>query len=369
MADNRILTPVKIVDEGTPANSANVDANGDLGVLAVAQPGVDIGDVTVADFDTALTDADDDIVAFAQTTLRNISLLYASDGVQWERLTSDGSGSLDVNVTLSLPTGSNVIGGVTLLSEETDNAAVSVGGEVVVVGLVFDDTTPVVVTEGDVGYQRMSADREAYVVTRDAAGNERGANVTAANELNVLASAQPGVDIGDVDVLSLPSDTFVAGDGAYGKGVLIQGDDGTDRHNILVDAQGHMQVDVLTGGGVSTPSSPVTTTATSAALAAGGVITLDGPESGGTTTTLRAVDVSASVPIKAVIQTVADGTGTDVVVLFGGPNNPIMWRTPHNDYLSTAHPTNAGHDGFSVEITNLDNNLAADVYVTLYTED
>ena len=58
-------------------------------------------------------------------------------------------------------------------------------------------------------------------------------------------AANSGVDIGDVDVTSLPADTFVAEAGALGKGVLLQGDDGTDRCNVLVDTDGHFQIDVL----------------------------------------------------------------------------------------------------------------------------
>lgn len=100
--------------------SANVTAAFELNVFSTVQPGVDIGDVTVADFGAALTDADDDVVAFASTSLRTINLLYASDGVQWERLTSDGSGSLDVNVTLALPTGGNTIGNVGFDAGETE---------------------------------------------------------------------------------------------------------------------------------------------------------------------------------------------------------------------------------------------------------
>lgn len=42
---------------------------------------------------------------------------------------------------------------------------------------------------------------------------------------------------------------------ALGDGVLIQGDDGTDRTNILVDTDGHLQIDVL-----SAPSTTVTAT-------------------------------------------------------------------------------------------------------------
>jgi hypothetical protein len=45
-----------------------------------------------------------------------------------------------------------------------------------------------------------------------------------------------------VDVKSQPADTFVAEDGALGKGVLLQGDDGVDRHNIAVDGNGRILV-------------------------------------------------------------------------------------------------------------------------------
>jgi len=65
--------------------------------------------------------------------------------------------------------------------------------------------------------------------------------------------ANSGVDIGDVDVTSMPSDTFVAEGGALGKGVLLQGDDGTDRHNIQCDSNGMLEVRLYTGstGGVT----------------------------------------------------------------------------------------------------------------------
>lgn len=84
------------------------------------------------------------------------------------------------------------------------------------------------------------------------------------NAIGKLA-ANSGVDIGDVDVTTLPSDTFVAEDGALGKGVLLQGDDGTDRKNINVDATtGDVQVDVtntvtVDGSGVTQPVSGTVT--------------------------------------------------------------------------------------------------------------
>ena len=52
----------------------------------------------------------------------------------------------------------------------------------------FDDTSPTTITENNFGTVRMSANRNLYTTLRDAAGNERGVNVTASNELSVLDS-------------------------------------------------------------------------------------------------------------------------------------------------------------------------------------
>tara|TARA_Y100000310_G_scaffold102052_1_gene100210 strand:- start:232 stop:1233 length:1002 start_codon:yes stop_codon:yes gene_type:complete len=60
--------------------------------------------------------------------------------------------------------------------------------KVSMIGATFDDTIPDSVDEGDAGALRMSGNRNLYNQIRDAAGNERGVNVTAASELNVLDS-------------------------------------------------------------------------------------------------------------------------------------------------------------------------------------
>ena len=49
----------------------------------------------------------------------------------------------------------------------------------------FDDTSPTAITENQFGNLRMSANRNLYGTIRDAAGNERGANVDANNNLQV----------------------------------------------------------------------------------------------------------------------------------------------------------------------------------------
>lgn len=54
------------------------------------------------------------------------------------------------------------------------------------------------------------------------------------------------VDGAALTALQLIDDAVAAEGAALGKGILLQGDDGTDRTNVLVDAAGHLQVDVLT---------------------------------------------------------------------------------------------------------------------------
>lgn len=120
-----------------------------------------------------------------------------------------------------------------------DDAAFTPGTtKVSMAGAEFDDTTPDSVDEGDAGALRMSSRRELYTQIRDAAGNERGANVTAGNKLAVdgsgvtltvashdvtnagtfavqVSAALPAgsANIGDVDVLTVPAPLSTTGGG------------------------------------------------------------------------------------------------------------------------------------------------------------
>lgn len=79
-------------------------------------------------------------------------------------------------------------------------------GEAVAIGGEFDDTGPVAATEGNVSPVRISVRRELYTQLRDAAGNERGANVNASNALLVAQTGELPAgtqNIGDVDVVSV----------------------------------------------------------------------------------------------------------------------------------------------------------------------
>lgn len=122
---------------------------------------------------------------------------------------SDGAGALNVIIdsgttTVTQATAANlnatVVGNGTFAVQCTsgctpggsfeDNDAFTFGTTAIGnVGFVVDDTAPNAVTENSAGAARMSANRVAYSMLRDAAGNERGVNVTAGNALLVDASA------------------------------------------------------------------------------------------------------------------------------------------------------------------------------------
>lgn len=81
----------------------------------------------------------------------------------------------------------------------------------------FDDVSPTTIAENNFGNVRMSANRNVYETIRDAAGNERGANVTAANALVVDGSAvtQPTTMTDGTNIANtLKSDGTAAGQNA-----------------------------------------------------------------------------------------------------------------------------------------------------------
>jgi hypothetical protein len=243
-------------------------------------------------------------------------------------------------------------------------------------GGILDETTPNNLEENDGGVVRMTANRAMHTALRDGAGNERSANVTASNELNVLASAQPGVDIGDVTIADFAAAETDADDDSIAQAQtslrtlgLLYGHNGAEWERLQTDGAGALDVNITAGGGEALPTNPVRTTGNSTDTAAAGTFTLDGPSSDGTTTTVRGFDACASVPIKAELQTVANGAGTTILTMFAQAGERLEWRAPHRDYFDTAHPSNAGFDGFRIVLTNLDNENAADLYATLYTED
>ncbi len=134
------------------------------------------------------------------------------DVVNWENPAGGGMdisvgdviadlGDIDVNTAATAAS----LASVTVV----DDAAFTPGTtSVQMAGFEFDDVTPDSVDEGDGGAARMSANRNIYTTLRDAAGNERGANIDASNQLAVADSAAATL-LGtiDADTSTIAGDT------------------------------------------------------------------------------------------------------------------------------------------------------------------
>ena len=131
-----------------------------------------------------------------------------------------------VSVVVPIPAGTNNIGDVDVVSLPSDVAVVS--GAAAGKG---------VLTQAMYGAVRQN-------VKCDILGHLQVdiAEQSDTTPLNCKLAANDGVDVGNVDVASLPADVAVAEAGALGKGVLLQADDGTDRHNVACDEQGRVLV-------------------------------------------------------------------------------------------------------------------------------
>lgn len=116
------------------------------------------------------------------------------------------------------------------------------------------------------------------------------------------------------------------------------------------------------------PTTPLMDPKTSAALAAGGSVDLDSTDVGAATKKLTQLIITASVPFRAELKTVANAVATTRAYFFGQANDTVIWQSPHKDYVSQA-PAGAGFDGFRVSFKNMDNSDAADVYATFVSEE
>lgn len=142
------------------------------------------------------------------------------------------------------------IPGVFYRSQGMADGQDSAGTGIAAAGLLaqFDNTAPNAITENQFGNLRMSANRNLFGTLRDAAGNERGANVTASNALvtDSSASTQP------ISAASLPLPTGAA-TAALQDGIIKDGAGDTTQANV---SGGRVHVD---GSGVTQPVSGTVT--------------------------------------------------------------------------------------------------------------
>lgn len=113
-------------------------------------------------------------------------------------------------------------------------------------GVQYD--TNVAYQDGDTGTLALVVRDDALATLTEADGDYSALRVTSIGALWVedVYSAANNTYFGNIDTSLNNIEAGYATEGsALGRGVLLQGDDGTDRTNVLVDTDGHLQVDVL----------------------------------------------------------------------------------------------------------------------------
>jgi hypothetical protein len=306
--------PVTMGGRASTATPTAVSADGDVVDLWLSRNGA--MQVDVLSGGGGPEDTDDDIVAGGQTAVLGIGMNYAWDGTQWERLNSDAAGSLDVNVTLALPTGANVIGNVGL-EAGTNNI-----GDVDIASLP------------DEGQQVMASSISVAIASDQ-------------SDLPTVADATDG-----------------AAHGASQTGFRVMGSDGTNDLQLAVDASGQLQVDVLSGGGATVPSGPTVEALIAAAVVAGGTGFLDSAEITEAEKLYQA-SIAATVPFKYRVgfqeNTVRNPqTGW----MFGRAGEVVQFTPGHPDFYAHAGAS-GGTDTIYIEYFNMDNELTADIHATL----
>lgn len=163
------------------------------------------------------------------------------------------------------------------LIDDCIHASDSALNKVAAIGAQFDDASPGITTENNIRPLRMSTRREMYIQIRDAAGNERGANVTAGGAVNVVLASGTTTNvevIGDVasDVAVTANPVTVGGRASTSTPTAVNADgdavnlwldrsggvvvNGRDAHDAAPDANSRpVQV-----GGVGTAAAPTNVT-------------------------------------------------------------------------------------------------------------
>lgn len=276
------------------------------------------------------------------------------DGSGWDRTPGNSTDGMlvnlgtnnDITIGAALPAGGNTIGDVTISGNaltslqllddvvKTDDAAFTPASDkVAMIGATFDDVASDSVDEGDAGALRMSARRELYTQIRDAAGNERGANVNASGQLLVTGPVtNAGTFVVQVDA-ALPAGANAIGKLAANSGVTI--------------------------GAVEIAAAQTLATVTTLSTLTGGGVAHDGADSGNPHKIGAVAETSLSG-----ITLVADGDRTNLYagidgVLIVRPHcnleDIVQERTTNTDGASTAFASGLAAPGANVRlyITNV----------------
>ena len=192
------------ITDGT--DTALVTASGELNVLPTAQPGVDIGDVTINNASGAsavnIQDGGNSItVDGSLTTVSTVStitnVVHVDDNASTLSI-DDGGGSITVDGTVAISGTVTTSGAVTNAGTFavqdsqvlTDNGAFTDGtSKVFMSGFIYDEVAGTALTENDAATGRINANRAIVNTIEDGTTRGRYATVTASNALKIDGSA------------------------------------------------------------------------------------------------------------------------------------------------------------------------------------
>lgn len=233
------------LSDGT--DTALIDASGNVNVILAANSGVDIGDVdvtsvpaplnvvgggteaaalrvTIANNSTGLVSVDDGggsltvdgsvTVSATDLDIRDLSK-DQDDVLVYANTVKDGSGTdyiplVDTDGHLQVDI---LSGGGSNASVKVDDSAFTIAvSSVTAIGAIADETATDSVDEGDVGAVRMTLDRKLLTRVVGASDANR-LDIDASGNAKAILAANSGVDIGDVDVTSVPAPLSTSGGG------------------------------------------------------------------------------------------------------------------------------------------------------------
>ena len=212
-------------DDGTDRKNINVDA-------ATGKLQVDVfGTVTanLSAVDNAVLDAIDAVLDLINAKLVSGTIIGDVNLSATDNAVLDAMAASLVTIVAS-------VGGT-----HVDDAAFTAGADDgVPIFAKFDDTSPDSVDEDDAGIIRMSANRNLYNTIRDAAGNERGVNVDASNQLAIVgpvnAAAVGGMSFDMLALAASDNDKIIKASAGTLYFISVQSIDATPVYLKLFDA-------------------------------------------------------------------------------------------------------------------------------------
>lgn len=249
--DGTNVRAIKTASDGTQVISGAITIG--AGSAVIGHVITDSGSTTVVTSLPALPTGANTIGAISNTTFAS------TQSGTWTVGASSATGSaIPANAFfVGITDGTNLVGAKAMAHGlNTATGLLAAAG-----ALEFDDVSTTTITENQFGALRGSTNRNLYTTIRDAAGNERGVNVTSNNSLQVTqrstATGPVAVSVGATTTVILASNTARAGASIFNTSttaivfVSVGGTPTTSLYTVAIPAQGYFEVPAGATGAIN----------------------------------------------------------------------------------------------------------------------